>query len=57
MPVSYDESRLNQLGITVVKKDIATIQDGAIRHDATKVAEWLVQYAEDKENAIKQSFI
>jgi uncharacterized cofD-like protein len=56
-PVSYDESRLTQLGITVVKKDIATIQDGAIRHDATKVAEWLVQYAEDRESAIKNSSI
>jgi len=56
-PVSYDETHLSQLGITVVKKDIATIQDGAIRHEATKVAEWLVQYAEDREKAIEQQSI
>ncbi|WP_075619842.1 gluconeogenesis factor YvcK family protein [Paenisporosarcina indica] len=56
-PVSYDESQLKKLGITVVKKDIATIQDGAIRHEATKVAEWLVHYAEDREEAIKQQSI
>ncbi|AYC30113.1 gluconeogenesis factor YvcK family protein [Paenisporosarcina cavernae] len=46
-PVSYDESRLIQLGISVVKKDIATIREGAIRHDAYKVAEWLVAHAEN----------
>ena len=57
VPVSYDESQLRDLGITVVKKDIATIHDGAIRHEATKVAEWLVQYAEDRDKAIEQPSI
>jgi hypothetical protein len=53
-PVSYDESRLSQMGITVVKKDIATIREGAIRHEATKVAEWLVQYTEENESKRNQ---
>ncbi|MBU0905519.1 MAG: YvcK family protein [Planococcaceae bacterium] len=53
-PVSYDETRLTQLGINVVKKDIATIREGAIRHEATKVAEWLVQYAEENESMRNQ---
>lgn len=57
VPVSYDETQLRELGINVVKKDIATIHDGAIRHEATKVAEWLVQYAEDRDKAIEQPSI
>lgn len=45
-PVIHDDERLKQLGIKVVKKEIATIREGALRHDAMEVAEWLVSQAD-----------
>lgn len=44
-PVSFDIERLQEMGLHVVKKDIANVSvKGTVRHQATKVAEWLVDY-------------
>lgn len=45
-PVKIDVERLEKLDIEIVKKDISVVHDGAVRHDATEVAKWLVEYAE-----------
>lgn len=44
-PVKIDIETLESLGIDIVKKDIAVVYEGAVRHDATEVAKWLVEYA------------
>lgn len=44
-PVKIDIETLETLGIDIVKKDIAVVYEGAVRHDATEVAKWLVEYA------------
>lgn len=45
-PVAYDIDRLNRLGLTVYREDIASIQGGSVRHEPMKVASWLFQFAE-----------
>lgn len=42
--VHIDVEQLEQMGLVVIKKDIATIQSGVVRHQASKVAQWLVDY-------------
>jgi len=44
-PVKIDVERLETLDIEIVKKDISVVYDGAVRHDAMKIAKWLVEYA------------
>ncbi|MFJ8263410.1 uridine diphosphate-N-acetylglucosamine-binding protein YvcK [Rummeliibacillus sp. NPDC094406] len=44
-PVQFDVERLESMGLEVVKKDIANIHDGVVRHEANRVAAWLVEYA------------
>lgn len=44
-PVRFDVSRLEGMGLEVIKKDIASIHDGVVRHDANNVAAWIVEYA------------
>ncbi|MBK3496006.1 YvcK family protein [Viridibacillus sp. YIM B01967] len=44
-PVKFDVGRLENMGIHVVKKEIATVHNGVVRHEASMVAEWLVEYA------------
>ncbi|MEI4770453.1 YvcK family protein [Psychrobacillus sp. FJAT-51614] len=44
-PVRIDVEKLETLDIDIVKKDISVVYDGAVRHDATEVAKWLVEYA------------
>ncbi len=44
-PVSVDVESLEKLGLEVIKKDIATIQSGVVRHESTHIAEWLNEYA------------
>ncbi|MGG0655135.1 gluconeogenesis factor YvcK family protein [Rummeliibacillus pycnus] len=44
-PVQFDVERLESMGLEVVKKDIANIHDGVVRHDTNRVAAWLVAYA------------
>ena len=43
-PVHFDIQNLNSMGIHVLKRDIATIIDGVVRHNATNVAEFLHEY-------------
>ncbi|MBO2535116.1 MULTISPECIES: gluconeogenesis factor YvcK family protein [Rummeliibacillus] len=44
-PVKFDVERLENMGLEVVKKDIATIHNGVIRHETNRVAAWIVEYA------------
>lgn len=44
-PVKIDIEKLETLNLEVVKKDISIVHGGAVRHDAMKVAKWLVEYA------------
>lgn len=47
-PVAFDVAKLESLGLEVIQKDIATIRsDGTVRHNATNVAKWLVEYVEE----------
>ena len=43
-PVHFDIRNLEQMGIRVIKRDIATIIDGVIRHNAMNVAEFLHEF-------------
>ena len=45
-PVEHDMEALEKLVPNVVKKEIATLIDGHIRHESKKVASWLIQYME-----------
>ncbi len=47
-PVKIDIEKLETLDIEIVKKDISIVYNGAVRHDAIKVAEWLYEYAGQK---------
>jgi len=40
-PVQYDMPKLSELGLEVVHADIAYLEDGALRHDPSKVAKIL----------------
>lgn len=51
-PVKFDIERLNELGLQIIAKNIAMIQDGTVRHDAVNVAQWLNEYV-CKENETK----
>ncbi|SOC40146.1 gluconeogenesis factor YvcK family protein [Ureibacillus acetophenoni] len=42
-PVPVDVENLEKLGLEVIKKDIATIQSGVVRHESTHIAHWLDQ--------------
>lgn len=44
-PVQFDVEKLEEMGLEVIKKDIAMIQSGVVRHRADRVAEWLVEYS------------
>lgn len=44
-PVQFDVEKLEQMGLEVVRKDIATIQSGVVRHQSLRVAQWLAEYA------------
>lgn len=44
-PVKFDVERLESMGLEVIKKDIANICEGAVRHDTNRVATWLFEYA------------
>lgn len=52
-PVEFDIDKLEEMGITIIKKDIASIHNGAVRHNAKNVAAWLNQHVNElniKEN-------
>ncbi|MEK4230613.1 gluconeogenesis factor YvcK family protein [Solibacillus sp. FSL H8-0538] len=44
-PVEFDTAKLEQMGIDIIKKDIATIRNGFVRHHSKNVALWLNDYA------------
>ncbi len=44
-PVSVDVGSLEKMGLEVIKKDIAIIQSDVVRHESTRIAEWLNDYA------------
>ncbi|WP_342528490.1 YvcK family protein [Chryseomicrobium sp. FSL W7-1435] len=44
-PVIVDADKIQSLGIDVVQRDIAMVQEGSVRHNAEKVALWLVYEA------------
>lgn len=46
-PVEHDLEALQQLVPDIVRKDIAVIIDGYIRHQSEKVAAWLIDYMEE----------
>lgn len=46
-PVEHDLDALKKLVPDVVRKDIAVITDGHIRHKSEKVAAWLMSYMEE----------
>lgn len=47
-PVQFDVVQLEEMGLHVVKREIANVSNkGTVRHQATKVAEWLVDYMKD----------
>ncbi|MBO1914311.1 hypothetical protein J4G37_57015, partial [Microvirga sp. 3-52] len=45
-PVEHDMAELEKLVPNVVKREIATLIDGQIRHESKEVASWLIQYME-----------
>lgn len=44
-PVMFDIEKLQSMGLEVIKKEIATIQSGVVRHESNKIAQWLCDYA------------
>ncbi|MEG0471898.1 MAG: 2-phospho-L-lactate transferase CofD family protein, partial [Solibacillus sp.] len=47
-PVQFDVDKLEAMGIKVIQKEIAIIQNGVVRHDAKNLADWLCEYANCK---------
>lgn len=45
-PVQIDIDQLKSLGLEIIINDIATIQNGVVRHDANRIAKWLCDYCE-----------
>ncbi|MEK9199429.1 YvcK family protein [Lysinibacillus halotolerans] len=43
-PVLIDIEKLKSMGLEVIKKEIATIQSGVVRHESNKIAKWLYDY-------------
>ncbi|MEK4495537.1 gluconeogenesis factor YvcK family protein [Ureibacillus sp. FSL W8-0352] len=44
-PVKVDVEELEKLGLEIIKKDIATIKNGVVRHEGEAIAEWLIDYS------------
>lgn len=44
-PVSIDIENLEKLGLEVIRKNIAIIHSGVVRHESTQIAEWLKEYS------------
>lgn len=43
-PVLFDIEKLESMGLEVIKKEIAAIQSGVVRHESNKIAKWLCDY-------------
>ena len=48
-PVRFDVAKLEEMGLKVIQKEIALIQDGTVRHDAKNLADWLCEYAKQQQ--------
>nr|WP_106780898.1 YvcK family protein [Lysinibacillus timonensis] len=44
-PVKVDIHSLEHMGLEVIKKDIAVVHSGVVRHESTRIAQWLYDYA------------
>ncbi len=49
-PVLIDFEELEEMGIKVIQKEIARIQNGVVRHDAKNLADWLCEYTKQKQS-------
>lgn len=47
-PVQFDIEKIEQMGIKIIKKEIAIIQNGVVCHDAKNLADWLCEYSLQK---------
>ena len=52
-PVRFDLDIIEQMGIKIIKKEIAIIQNGVVRHDAKNLADWLCEYAQQKKQTTR----
>ncbi|WP_274308014.1 gluconeogenesis factor YvcK family protein [Solibacillus daqui] len=52
-PVHFDVEKLTQMGLKIIKKEIALIEDGTVRHDAKNLADWLCDYAAQKQQKMQ----
>ena len=43
-PVIFDIEKLEKMGLEIIRKEIAAIQSGVVRHDSNKIAQWLSDY-------------
>lgn len=50
-PVQFDVEKLEKMGLEVIKKDIAVIQSGVVRHESEEIAKWLFEYT--KQNKLR----
>ena len=44
VPVLFDIEKLENMGLEVIRKEIATIHSGVVRHESNKIAKWLCDY-------------
>ncbi|MEO4054523.1 YvcK family protein [Solibacillus sp. CAU 1738] len=45
-PVVFDTERITEMGIEIVKREIALINNDTVRHHAANVTKWLVEYVQ-----------
>jgi uncharacterized cofD-like protein len=50
-PVKFDIDKMKTMGIKIIHKEIALIQNKAVRHDANNLAKWLYEYSLQKQQA------
>ncbi|MBM7666626.1 putative cofD-like protein [Solibacillus kalamii] len=53
-PVKFDIERLQEMGINIIPKEIALIENGTVRHDAVNLAEWLWEYTVKKRQTMQE---
>src|SRR5690606_23601736 len=53
-PVKFDIERLQEMGINIIPKEIALIENGTVRHDAVNLADWLCEYTLQKRQMMQE---
>lgn len=48
-PVKFDFENIEKMGIKIIKKEIARIHNGVVRHDANNLADWLCEHSTQKQ--------